>query len=348
MPSAKDCLGHKLHSYCSFVVHHELLPRIPLDSVITLQHVLTVIVADIWVDNGSLVFLLLGWAIASGTLPGGLAALSKRMQHGLRAGDNNEIEVFESAVTDWLTSVSCLGAGGGVGFDCDGLRSSLKSFLKDVRPENLAFLLGVALPWMTASQNSRLSRDDGHTLWPRWNQSVQGYFELISGRLGSRTSVIRLHIPSAMYSLWASWQHADPGFFNGQVLHGTFVVGDRNYYISGVVMQVSRVKAWQGATDEMRHAAVKPLTLLAQLQPEQAFDPEANILHEVVGFHTNNFSLTDYYKQNMRIVAEPRYKLLKLEASLLRHVFGTDLVQRPAGDHAEHPKFAVAAAMGLR
>jgi len=36
-----------------------------------------------------------------------------------------------------------------------------------------------------------------------------------------------------------------------------------------------------------------------------------------------------------------------LEASLLRHVFGTDLVQRPAGDHAEHPKFAKAAAMGL-
>jgi hypothetical protein len=71
MPSAKDCLGSKLHS--------ELLPSIPLDSVITLQHVLTVIPVDIWVDKGSLVFLLLGWAIASGTLPGGLAALSKRM-----------------------------------------------------------------------------------------------------------------------------------------------------------------------------------------------------------------------------------------------------------------------------
>ena len=347
MPSAKDCLGNKLHGYCSFVVNHDLLPRIPLHSVITLQHVLTVIPVDIWVGDGSLVFLLLGWAIASGTLPGGLAALSERMQHGLRAGDSNEIEVFEAAVTHWLTSVTWLGAGGGVGFDCDGLRSSLKSFLKDVRPENLAFLLGVALPWMTASQNSRLSRDDGHTLWPRWNQSVHGYFELISGRLGSRTAVIRLHIPSAKSSLWASWQHADPGFFNGQVLHGTFVVAGRNYSISGVVMQVSRVKAWQGATDQMRHAAVNALTLLAQLQPEKACDPDANILQEVVGFEWNHFSLTHYYKQNTRIVAEPRYKLLMLEASLLRHVFGTDLVQRPAGDHAEHPKFAKAAAMGL-
>jgi hypothetical protein len=348
MPSAKDCLGKSLHSYCNFVVHHELLPRIPLDSDIKLQHVLTIIPADIWVDNGSLVFLLLGWAIASGTLPGGLAALSKRMQHGLRAGDNNEIQVFESAVTDWLTSVSNLGAGGGVGFDCDALRTSLRSFLEDVRPDNLAFLLGVALPWMTADQHSRLSRDDGHTFWPRWNQSVQGTLELISGRLGCRTSVIRHHIPSAKHSLWASWQYADPGFFNGQVLHETRAVSDRNYYISGVVMQVFRVKAWQGATQQMRHEAVQSLTLLAQLQPEQAFNPDQNILQDVVGFHTNSFSLTHYYKQNMRIVAEPRYRLLKLDASLLRHVFGTDLVQRPAGDHAEHSKFAVAAAMGLR
>jgi hypothetical protein len=132
------------------------------------------------------------------------------------------------------------------------------------------------------------------------------------------------------------------------VLHGTFVVGGRNYYISSVVTQVSRVKAWQGATDEMRHAAVKSLTLLAQLQPEQAFDSDADILQEVVGFQCNKFSLTHYYKQNTRIVAKPRYKLLKLEAPLLRHVFGTDLVQHPAGDHAEHPKFATAAAMGLR
>jgi hypothetical protein len=177
---------------------------------------------------------------------------------------------------------------------------------------------------------------------------VHGTFELISGRLGCRTSVIRLHIPYARYSLWASWQYADPGFFNGQVLHGTFSVNNCNYYISGLVMQVSRVKAWQGATQQMRHAAVQSLTLLAQLQPEQAFDPDRNILQDVVGSHTNSFSLTDYYKQNTRIVAEPRHKLLNLDASLLRHVFGTDLVQRPAGDTAEHPKFAVAAAMGLR
>jgi hypothetical protein len=37
-----------------------------------------------------------------------------------------------------------------------------------------------------------------------------------------------------------------------------------------------------------------------------------------------------------------------MHASLMRRVFVTAMVQRRAGDHAEHPKFAAAASMGIR
>jgi hypothetical protein len=65
-------------------------------------------------------------------------------------------------------------------------------------------------------------------------------------------------------------------------------------------------------------------------------------------FPPNTFPPSHYYKQSTRIVAEPPYKLLKLHTSLMRRVFVTALVQRRAGDHAEHPKFAGAASMGIR
>ena len=65
-------------------------------------------------------------------------------------------------------------------------------------------------------------------------------------------------------------------------------------------------------------------------------------------FPPNTVPPSHYYKQSTLIVAEPPYKLLKLHASLMRRVFVTAMVQRRAGDHAEHPKFAAVASMGIR
>lgn len=367
MPSAKCCLGKSLHNYCSFVLNHHHLPRVDGDSHVTLQRVLACVPADAWMSNGSSVFLFLGWAIASGALPGGLPALSGRVQDGLRSGSNDAITEFEIALTDLLKSTSLPGCSqqscaydkhpdqivasqnsrsGSVLFDCDGLRSSLKNLLRDVKPENLAFLLDVALPWMTASQIPRLNRFDGQTSWPRSVQTVNGYFELLSGRLGSKTAFIRLHFENARESLWASWHDAEPGFFSGQILHGRFRVESREFDISGVVTAVSRVKNWRALSGRTGHAAVNALTLLTQFHPLEHVVHDHNIFPDIVGSQWQHFSLSEYYKQNTRIVAEPRMKLLNLEDSLLRHVFGCELAHRVAPGYLDHPKFAKAAAMG--
>ena len=368
MRSAKECVGKSYHSYSSFVLNHDRLPRAEPRAILCLQHVLACIPADDWVGNGNMFFLLLGWAAASGSLPGGLLALSERMQHGLRAGVSDAIEVFEAVLTDLLSSTSLSGCaqqtcatGKGrhharlhdrvVGrvsgsFDCDGLRSSVSSFLRDVKPENLAFLLDVALPFMVASPNTREFRDDGQMYWPRYSCTVNGHFELLSGRLGPKTAVIRLYIPNAKASLWASWCDAQPGFFSGQMLHGRFVVNNKEYDLSGVVIQVARANKWKDLPDKIGHAAVNALTILSQLNPRYQCD-DANVLQDIVGSGWNHFSLIDYYKENTKITAEPRFKLLTLDDALLRHVFGCPLAQRSAGDNGPHPKFAKAAAMGL-
>ena len=369
MRDAKECVGTKFHSYCNFVLHHDRLPKMQCDETLSLRHVLARIPVDAWVDNGSMVFLLLGWAVASGSLPGGLPALSAGVKNALRESNNNGIEAFESVLTRMLSSTSLPGCvqqacvtGSGrdrnrtrtrvVGsvsglFDVDALRSSVKSLLRDVKPENLTFLLDVALPWMAASQNNSEFRDNGLLSWPSHSQPVHGSFELLSGRLGPKTGVLRLFVPGAKQSLWASWEDAPPGFFSGQMVHGDFEVNRKMYHISGVVIHVSRVPKWKDISHQMGHAAVSGLTILSQLQPLDDSRALVNVWQEFLESPNNNFVLTRYYKENTKIVAEPRFKLLMLDDSLLRHVFGCNLPQRPAGVLSEHPKFARAAAMGL-
>jgi hypothetical protein len=131
------------------------------------------------------------------------------------------------------------------------------------------------------------------------------------------------------------------------MIHGTFAVNHEMYHISGVVIQVARVPKWKDIPNEMGHAAVSVLTVLSQLQPVHDSFHHPNVWQELLLSPNNNFMLTRYYKENTKIVAEPRFKLLKLDDSLLRHVFGCDLPQRPAGILSEHPKFAKAAAMGF-
>lgn len=368
MTSARDCLGRSFHSYCSFVLHHGRLPPVNYYSVVPLQLVLAHVPVDSWVNNGSLVFMLLGWAMASGALPGGQFALPDRVRRGLRSGSSNAIETFETELTNLLRSTTSPGCSQQVrasvqehdeehhdaardnvfvGFDCEGLISSLKSLLRDVQPENLSFLLDVALPWMSASPDTEVSDVDGTMVRPCSKQTVHGWFELISGRLGAKTAVFRLHIRDAKQSLWARWIDAEAGFFNGQILHGRFRVGRRDYDISGVVTQVARAKNWNDVPYKQGYAAVSALTLLMQLEPRHDVGAHASVLEEIVAQEYQYFSLTHYYKQNTRIVAEPRMKLLNLNDSLLRSVFGCALPQRPASDQAEHPKFAKAACMAL-
>lgn len=369
MRDAKESVGTSFHSYCNFVLYHDRLPQMRCDEHLSLRHVLATIPVDAWVDNGSMVFLLLGWAVASGSLPGGLPALSAGVKHALRLSNDKGNEAFETVLTDMLSSTSSPGCvqqtcvtGSGrdrrrtrtrvVGsvsglFDVDALRSSVKSLLRDVKPENLTFLLDVALPWMAASQNNSEFRDNGLMSWSSHSQPVRGTFELLSGRLGSKTGVLRLFVPYAKQSLWASWENAPPGFFSGQTVHGDFEVNGKTYHISGVVIQVSRVPKWKDIAHDMGHAAVSGLTVLSQLQPVDDSADNVNVWQEFLASPNNNFVLTRYYKENTRIVAEPRFKLLKLEDSLLRYVFGCDLPQRPAPIVSEHPKFARAAVMGF-
>ena len=365
MRDAKDCVGTSFHSYCNFVLHHDRLPKIQCDQTLPLRHVLATMPVDIFSDNGSMVFLLLGWAVASGSLPGGLPALSAAVKHALHTSHDNGIEAFQTVLTDMLCSTSLPGCvqqtcvtrsrrkrnpvvGSVAGpFDVDALRSSLKSLLRDVRPENLTFLLDVALPWMAAQKDSFEFRDNGQMSWSSHSQPVHGTFELLSGRLGPKTGVLRLFFFGAKQSLWASWQNAQPGFFSGQMIHGTFGVHDQMYHISGVVIQVARVAKSKEIPDNMGHAAVSVLTVLSQLQLVDDPFHHDDVWTDLLMSPNNNFVLTRYYKENTKIVAEPRFKLLKLDDSLLRHVFGCDLPQRPAGNLSEHPKFGKAAAMGF-
>ena len=187
-------------------------------------------------------------------------------------------------------------------FDVDALRSSLKSLLRDVRPENLTFLLDVALPWMAAQKDSFVFRDNGQMSWSRHSQAVHGTFELLSGRLGPKTGVLRLFFIGAKQSLWASWQNATSGFFSGQMIHGTFAVNHEMYHISGVVIQVARVPKWKDIPNQMGHAAVTVLTVLSQLQPGDDSFHHDNVWQDLLLSPNNNFVLTQYYKENTKLL----------------------------------------------
>lgn len=56
MRSAKECVGKSYHSYSSFVLNHDRLPRAEPRAILCLQHVLACIPADDWVGNGNMFF----------------------------------------------------------------------------------------------------------------------------------------------------------------------------------------------------------------------------------------------------------------------------------------------------
>lgn len=172
--SCRLSLRNSLHDYASFVLFSHRIPSCSVFETLPLQSLLCIIPASSWVGNGAFVFLLLAWAMAERLLPGGFADLSQRIQCGLLAGNRNPSEVFEEVLCDTLIS-SSLAPGRAqpscvpearshntqrqpsfrrveADFDLVGLRSSLRNLLHGAKPENIAFVVHVALPWMAANQ----------------------------------------------------------------------------------------------------------------------------------------------------------------------------------------------------
>ena len=289
MLCAKEVLKKSFHNYSYLVRGHENL--LPCAHTISLQHALAHVVMPAVGDNAKYFWLFLAWSMLSRQVP------------------RSVTDILSLQANEQLPP---------------SFRKVLAHFLSGTSAEHISFFTTLVFPWVASGVVTQGSRD--HDLCKKTStEEVKATVEIMS-KLAPDTAVVKLWFSGNrnVQDGWASWEDAQPGFFNGEQLEGSFRTASTSFPFRSVITQVRWNKSF---------STIREMEMLVQITSSSR--------DAVMDLYTHGsvYNLDELQKTISRVVADPRMRLLALDPSLLRLVWGkNDLPVLPAKDPQMHPK----------